>query len=134
MAVINDAAEDSALFDYMRSQGHASAYFGFSDATNEGTWTWVNGDSSTYTNWGEDNEPNGGTYENYGMFYSSAYPDGKWNDGDFNDSWTNNGGKAFICEWDSVGSLDSLTLNNSAADLLTDDATKLLSNVTFAQP
>lgn len=107
LAVIDNKNENTALFNYMKNQGYDSAYFGLSDATQEGTWTWVTGDNISYTNWGEDNEPNGYTYENYGMFYSSVYTDGKWNDGDFNDSWTCNGGNAFICEWDGIKSSSS---------------------------
>lgn len=96
LAVINNAAENTKLFNYMKNKGYDSAYFGLSDATNEGTWNWVNGENVSYTNWGG-NEPNGGTYENYGMFYN-AYQNGEWNDGDFGSE----GITTFICEWDTV--------------------------------
>ena len=93
----------------MKSKGYGSAYFGLSDAVKEGTWTWVNDYSSTYRNW-KSNEPNGGTYENYAMFYYK-YTDKKWNDGDFSAGSTFylNGKlikdtNAFICEWDTVKS------------------------------
>ena len=99
LAVINNSAEDAALFNYIQSKGHSNVYFGLSDGSAEGSWEWVNGDSSTYRNWA-DGEPNGSTYENYGMFYST-YPDGKWNDGDFVGD-VSNGTANFICEWDSV--------------------------------
>ena len=94
LAVINNAAENTALYNYMRSKDYGAAFFGLSDAAKEGTWTWINGDKVSYTNWGSV-EPNGGTYENYGMFYYD-YTNGEWNDGDFNAD------AIFICEWDTV--------------------------------
>lgn len=96
LAVINNAAENSKLFNYMKSKGYDSAYFGLSDAIKEGTWTWATGDSSSYRNWAS-GEPNGGTYENYGMFYYK-FTNGTWNDGDFGSEGIN----TFICEWDTV--------------------------------
>ncbi len=99
LAVINDAAENSALFTYMNSQGYTSAYFGLSDAEKEGTWKWVNGDTLTYTNWASGEPNNEGRNEDYGMFYWK-FTTGKWNDGNFGGS-TNRGGNAFICEWDN---------------------------------
>lgn len=105
LAIIDDANENSALFSYLQSLGVNNAYFGLSDAAQEGTWTWVDGTPLTFSNWGtgasNGDEPNGSTYENYGMFYE-FYPNGEWNDGDFIDSWTLNGGSVFICEVDSV--------------------------------
>ena len=137
LAVINDIAENNALFNYMKNSNCNLAYFGLSDAIDEGIWTWSNGDLSTYRNWAS-GEPNGGLYENYGMFFSPAYPDGKWNDGTFNAAV---GDGAFICEWDSGNNIDSLMnalpkADNLVAEFLTDDETdakKLSGNVTFAQ-
>ncbi len=111
LAIIDDANENSALFSFIKSLGVNNAYFGLSDAAQEGTWTWVDGtplNTAIYNGgnpWGTGavggDEPNGYTYENYGMFYSS-YTNGEWNDGDFIDSWTLNGGSVFICEVDGV--------------------------------
>ena len=106
LAIIDDANENAALFSYIQSLGINNAYFGLSDAASEGTWTWVDGTPLTYSNWGtgasNGDEPNGYTYENYGMFYGGSYTNGEWNDGDFVDSWTLNGGNVFICEVDNV--------------------------------
>ncbi|MBE8952845.1 MAG: hypothetical protein SR1Q7_06845 [Quinella sp. 1Q7] len=120
-----------------KNSNYDLAYFGLSDAIDEGIWTWSNGDLSTYRNWAS-GEPNGGTYENYGMFFSPAYPDGKWNDGTFNGAV---GDGSFICEWDSSNNIDSLMnalpkADNLVAEFLTDDeadAKKFSGNVTFAQ-
>lgn len=103
MAIINDAAENKCLFDYIRSRGIKSAYFGLSDSVREGSWKWVDGTSLTYSN-RHIGEPSNGNKadkpENYGMFYWQ-FTDGTWNDGDFTDYGTDSGGSAFICEWES---------------------------------
>ena len=99
LATITSQEENDFLFQYMKDSGYKSAYFGFSDAITEGTWVWANGEVSDYTNWSK-NEPNAERKgEDYAMFYYK-YGTGMWNDGDFGSS-TVNGGKAFICEWDS---------------------------------
>lgn len=98
LAVINNEEENTAIFNYMRNLGVENAYFGYSDAENEGAWKWY-GDESRYTNWHQ-NEPNSeNSHEDYAMFYYK-YNDGTWNDGDFGGN-TVNGGTNFICEWDS---------------------------------
>ena len=99
LAVINDETENNAVFNYMKSKGYNSAYFGLSDAAKEGTWTWVNGDSSTYRNWAS-GEPNSErSNEDYAEFYYK-FSDGKWNDGNFKQG-TVGDTNAFICEWDT---------------------------------
>ncbi len=97
LATITSQEENDFLFSYMKQEGYSSAYFGLSDATNEGTWSWCNGEPLSYVNWavGEPNNENGS--ENYGMLYWK-YTDGAWNDGDFG-HMTDSGGTAFICEW-----------------------------------
>ena len=97
LATITTQEENDFLFQYMKDSGYESAYFGLSDASEEGTWAWINGEAVEYTNWST-NEPNAEREgEDYAMFYFK-YSTGAWNDGDFG-SGTVNGGKAFICEW-----------------------------------
>ena len=97
LATITSQEENDFLFSYMKQEGYSSAYFGFSDSTNEGTWTWCNGEQSSYRNW-HNNEPNGeNSNEDYALFYYK-YSDGTWNDGDFGNR-TANSGTVFICEW-----------------------------------
>ncbi|MCR4638498.1 lectin-like protein [Ruminococcus sp.] len=105
LLVINDAKENAYVYEKMTAQGIDSAYFGYKDKSSEGSWKWLDRDSS-YENWAS-GEPNGKTSENYGMFYWK-FSDGKWNDGDF-DTHTVNGGKAFICEWDYIINPDDPT-------------------------
>lgn len=96
LAVIEDADKNTFLYNYMLSCGYESAYFGYSDLEEEGTWVWVDG-NSTYSNWAVDEPNNDDGDEDYAMFFYK-YTDGKWNDGSFiNDS--DHGGRAFICEW-----------------------------------
>lgn len=76
--------------------GYENAFFGFTDETTEGKWKWVTGETADYTNWSQ-GEPNGGSAEDYAMFYYK-YPSGKWNDGDFGGR-TQKNHKAVICEW-----------------------------------
>lgn len=106
LAVINDEKENETLYRMMRSVGLEGAYFGYSDANEEGNWQWIHKDLSTYDNFHkglneEDTEPNNGqgyADENYAMFFYK-YSNGEWNDGDFGFA-TEDGVKAFICEWD----------------------------------
>ena len=60
--------------------GYALYWIGFYDSVTEGTWEWVSGESSTYTNWAI-GEPNNayGKEDWAAMNYSS---DEKWNDYD----------------------------------------------------
>lgn len=51
------------------------AFIGFSDASNEGTFTWTSGETITYNNFCSP-EPNGGTSENYAFIK----PNGCWVD------------------------------------------------------
>ena len=102
LATITSQEENDFLFSYMKQEGYSSAYFGFSDSANEGTWTWCNGEQSSYTNWHSGEPNNENQSENYALFYYK-YSDGSWNDGDFGNK-TDNDGTAFICEWGEYSS------------------------------
>lgn len=71
-------------------------WLGGSDAAAEGTWTWITGETWSYSNWGS-GEPNNGYGR--GEHYLSTTPlDGgiKWNDLD-----NSPGVVVPLCEWDS---------------------------------
>ena len=110
LATISDERENAFLYRYMQDAGYRSAYFGFSDAENEGNWQWCTNESVVYTNWAPGEPNNENRKEHYAMFYYK-FSDGAWNDGDFGSS-TENGGTAFICEWDCVW-LDELQVESS---------------------
>ena len=92
LAVISSPAENAFLYGWTYSHAVFETYFGFSDRNKEGVWAWESGAPVVYTNW-HDKEPNGGTYENYAMYYS-GFTDATWNDANLN-----NGDFNFICEW-----------------------------------
>lgn len=98
LAIINDDKENTILYDAMKAVGYKNAYFGISDAEEEGTWRCVDGTISEYTNWAKGEPNNERNREDYAMFYykSPAY---QWNDGDFGHG-TVNDNIVFICEWD----------------------------------
>ncbi len=99
LAVISSEEENDFLRALLDKRGFKSAYFGFSDAANEGEWEWVTGEPVSYTNWYEGEPNNDQGSENYAGFYFLKNSGAQWFDGDFGDQ--SNGGKAFICEWES---------------------------------
>lgn len=89
LAIINNKGENAFLYDYAVDSGYNHAYFGISDADEEGVWRTSDGKRAKYTNW-RSTEPNGGSSENYGQFFFS---DDTWNDASFYDQ------NGYICEW-----------------------------------
>ena len=99
LATISSEMENEFLYKMMKEKGFSNAYFGYSDAEEEGTWKWLNGENLLYENWAE-GEPNDSMGEDYAMFYYE-FTDGKWNDGNFGNG-TVNDDKSFICELDNL--------------------------------
>lgn len=97
LATITSQEENDFLYHYISECGIKTAYFGLTDAEQEGKWQWVTGEKADYTNWypGEPNNEDDG--ENEAAFYFKDDSNGRWFDGKMG---TSNGGKAFICEWD----------------------------------
>ena len=104
LAVINDQGENNFLFDIVQSNYHDTAFFGYTDEADEGSWEWEKGNSN-FDNWtvyGQNQPDNGSGYggdEDYAEFNyerdTMSPNDGTWNDAPFRDN-TN----TFICEWD----------------------------------
>ena len=74
---VQSSAENADLVQALSNQGFAGQviWIGYSDATNEGTFTWYDGSSVSYTNWAP-GEPNNAGDEDC----TQIYPDGSWND------------------------------------------------------
>lgn len=118
LATLTSGAENKFVFDYMKSQEVNSAVFGLSDEEEEGKWKWVTGESFDYSNWGE-NQPDGGTWENYGQFYEYI------NDYEWNDTSISSRSGYYICEWDVKAEGDAVAteltiLNTSGGDFIKD--------------
>ena len=92
LATITSPEENTFLYQYMIDQGYSDAYFGLSDQDREGRWEWHNGESSGYSNWGENN-PQDGDGEDYAKL-TTEYADGSWASGNYGEQRL-----AFICEW-----------------------------------
>lgn len=98
LAVISSGDENSAIYQYVGTQGLTMAFFGYSDEIQEGVWEWVTGESNSYTNWAE-GQPNNGANnkkknaENYAHFAKNG--NGTWNDAPFGSNTS-----YFVCEWE----------------------------------
>lgn len=110
LAVINDSEENEELFRYMVNMGYDQAFFGMTDSIDEGDWIYIGGDSSSYTDWGQNSEgvaePNNAEdNENYAQLDVNMF-EGHWNDAQFGKKTYTPGGAAYqdlyayICEWD----------------------------------
>lgn len=106
LAVINNAAENTYLFELLRDVSGITAFFGYSDEDEEGEWQWADGDSS-YTNWttyGDWNLPDNGEEwggdEDYAEFNYERGKEGIPSDGTWNDAPFMENTSFFICEWD----------------------------------
>jgi hypothetical protein len=83
-------------------------WLGGSDAALEGRWTWITGEAWSYSNW-NDGEPNNQGIENYLQF--NRFVQGGFND--VNDD--GNVDSQPLCEWESVNSPGTFTLNVSSS-------------------
>ena len=110
LAVVNDAEENEALYQYMVEMGFGQAFFGLTDSFDEGDWIYIYGDDSDFRDWGTNVEgrvePNNADgEENYAEFDIHMH-DGHWNDAQFGrNAYTPSGElyenmHAYICEWD----------------------------------
>jgi hypothetical protein len=113
LATLTSREENDFVYQLMLDSGYTSAYFGLTNREEEGTWTWVNGELGSYTNWhpGEPSEVNRFD-EDYAMF-SDQYSDGTWDDGDFSKSEETET-IPFICEWETGDSFNLATGNSGS--------------------
>ncbi|MFI3157191.1 MAG: lectin-like protein [Methylococcaceae bacterium] len=80
LVTINDQAEQDWLFTTFGS--NPTLWIGYTDQETEGVFKWINGESSTYTDWGNMQPDNHGAGEDYAAL--GGNPNGvsteKWND------------------------------------------------------
>ncbi len=89
LASVNDDAENTWMVDEAYSRYAGKWWIGYTDQYSEGTFAWINGDTSTYTNW-HAGEPNGGVSESCTQL--GRYADYSWNDEPCGSSFY------FVCE------------------------------------
>lgn len=79
LATITSDEENQFLYDYLTRLGYDHVFLGGSDAAEEGTWVWSNGEAFSYTNWRE-GEPNNDLDGESSMVMYYILTDGAWND------------------------------------------------------
>jgi hypothetical protein len=124
LVTITSQAEDAFVADKLVIPGQHLAWLGATDASSEGQWKWVTGETWQYTDWdgGEPNNSCGG--EDYLMMYSSNSPRvRKWNDESVNGSCSNYGLMYPVCEWDKgqAAELNVTTISSNYLQLSWDN-------------
>ena len=95
LATITGEEENNFI---MTLTGDNYCFLGGTDASSEGSWTWVTGENWSYSNW-MDGEPNNGSDQYDGQNWlaingnGEAETAGKWDD-----AWSD--AQYFICEWE----------------------------------
>jgi hypothetical protein len=99
-AVINNKEENEFLFKYMKEKGLESAFIGYTDLDEEGTWKWVYGKESDFQDWGTNargqQQPNQENRNEDWAQFDTRMLNGYWNDGEYG-----NKSYAYFCEWDT---------------------------------
>jgi hypothetical protein len=80
LTTINDAYENGWIANYafVHEEAQVPVWIGLTDAADEGTWVWANGENAAYRNWAH-GEPNGGRSENHTEMWGGEFT-GQWND------------------------------------------------------
>ena len=95
LATVTSAQEKDWILANM-GIGTASAWLGGTDAATEGVWTWITGETWSYTNWNT-GEPNNSGNEDQLMMYGN----GTWNDAPATYTLPANPGGGYLVEWDT---------------------------------
>lgn len=93
LACITSAEENQWIYNFAAQNGITNAWFGYSDAEEEGNWKWVSSETSNYTNWAPGEPNNEGGREHYAGYY---FGDGTWNDGTYPSNCY------YLCEWPRI--------------------------------
>jgi len=79
LVALSTNEEDAFVWDSFKS----NYWIGLTDQASPGNWKWINGDTSTYTNWAPGNPNNAGGAQHYAWYWNDA--PSKWDD-NINDS------------------------------------------------
>ena len=93
LAVIDASQTNSEIFRYLQERGIMTAFFGLSDAEQEGQWRWVGDSQPVYTNWAK-GQPEASSAESDYACFSTQTGDGQWCDAKFGYATTR-----FLCQW-----------------------------------
>ncbi|HUN82199.1 MAG TPA: C-type lectin domain-containing protein [Phycisphaerae bacterium] len=88
VTIRNSAENDWLVNTFTPLTNRIGVHIGFNDISQEGTWVWSSGESSSYVNWGP-GEPNNLGNEDWGELFLRDYNAlhaGQWNDGQVNDN------------------------------------------------
>ena len=82
-------SSDQAAIESIYDMTEEVFWFGFTDQDSEGTFTWTNGLSGSYTNWSSGQPNNGGGGQDYTYIVGPAHGSnaGSWADGSGSDRW-----------------------------------------------
>ena len=97
LATMTSEEENTFVYQFMRSSGYTTAYFGLVDHERDNVWKWITGEPVDYCPWDSD-EPSRGRSEYYGMYFYKHK--GTWNNAHFYEKAKSDPGCSFICEWD----------------------------------
>ena len=110
LAVVDDADENEAIFNYMVKMGYDEAFFGLIFDQEKEEWVYVTGEKPEFLDWGVNSagvaEPNNSGGVEFQTEFDVHMHDGHWNDAAFGAQvLTPNGAKykdqyTYICEWD----------------------------------
>jgi hypothetical protein len=78
LVTVNDSQEEDFLAQQQKPYGKTLWWIGYSDQSQEGQFSWVDGSSSGYSNWASSEPNNSGGAENCTV--DAWDPGGRWND------------------------------------------------------
>ncbi len=119
LVVINNARENEFVRNLINSSnldGFLYTAIGYSDSRSEGTWEWIDGSDSGYTNWSVNEPNNGGDYVLGGQDHAFMLEAGDWDDGSGEGSDIH----FYVCEWDKVSDISSYELSNALVSMTVD--------------